>query len=106
MTIRSSDGVTFNLHRSLLEANTGAFPGTDLDADEEVDLEETSEVLEVLFEFVYPKRHPDLLEKESKLVLQLAEAVEKYEVFPAMLACCVRLRQVSRDLIDYNAVLY
>lgn len=48
-------------------------------------------MLDLLFQFVYPKRHPDLKEVEFTLLAQLAEAAEKYEVYAAMQICKVRM---------------
>ncbi|KDR68759.1 hypothetical protein GALMADRAFT_282919, partial [Galerina marginata CBS 339.88] len=99
VTIQSSDGVQFRLHRKHLEAHTGAFPGADsaklIVSDGRADvvhLTEPAEVLEILFEFVYPQRPPDLKDLEFKVLVPLAEAVEKYEVFAAMRMCEMRLR--------------
>ncbi|KDR68754.1 hypothetical protein GALMADRAFT_215610 [Galerina marginata CBS 339.88] len=95
--IQSSDGVQFHLHRRYLEAYTGAFPGLDapFTSDTLADvtcLTESAEILEILFEFVYPRRHPNLEDLEFKTLALLAEAVEKYEVFSAMTICELRLK--------------
>ncbi|KDR80798.1 hypothetical protein GALMADRAFT_61027 [Galerina marginata CBS 339.88] len=91
--VRSSDGFVFQLHRVLLEANTDAFPGSEIDTRGEiVQLTESASVLEILFVFLYPRRHPDLSDKEFQLVADVAEAVGKYEVFSAMNTCNARLK--------------
>ncbi|KDR80797.1 hypothetical protein GALMADRAFT_1107674 [Galerina marginata CBS 339.88] len=91
--IRSSDGIEFDLHRTLLEAYTGAFPGPELDTGGEVlQLTETGNVLKILFEFVYPQRHPDLEDKDFDLIAAVAEAVGKYEVYSAINTCNTRMR--------------
>ncbi|CAA7269261.1 unnamed protein product [Cyclocybe aegerita] len=93
---QSSDGVRFHLHRTNLGVITGAFPGAELDTrDEVVHLAEPARVLEILFQYVYPKRHPDLENLDFQLLAELAEAVEKYEVFPAMNTCVTRLRHYT-----------
>jgi len=93
VTFQSIDGVTFPLQRKYLEANTGAFPGAEFDTHGEVvHLTEKANVLELLFQFVYPKRHPDVEELDFKLLAELAEAAEKYEVFFAMEICRIQMR--------------
>lgn len=95
IVIRSSDGILFGLHRKNLETYAGAFP---LDEAEyrppvlNLTLEESSEVLEVVFEFLYPKRYPDLEDKDFTSLISIAGAVEKYEVFSAMHTCTSRLK--------------
>ena len=58
---------------------------------ETMNLDEASDVLEILFQFVYPRRHPTLEDTEFETLLAVAEAVEKYQVFSAMNLCAVRL---------------
>jgi len=60
-----------------------------------VQLTESGKTLELLFAFVYPKRHPDLDNEDFQTVIELAEAVGKYEVYSAMCACNTRLKCVS-----------
>lgn len=43
-------------------------------------------------QFVYPAWHPDLEELGIDIVAALAEAVEKYEVYPAMNICWQRMK--------------
>ncbi|KAF9565897.1 hypothetical protein CPC08DRAFT_683256 [Agrocybe pediades] len=98
VTIRSSDDVLFKLHRVNLSLLTGAFPGTELATeDKDVQLTEPSVVLEIVFEFIYPKRYPSLRGTDFDLLLQVAEAVGKYEVFPAIQTCEARLRDHFKD---------
>ena len=69
-------------------------PGTSLlvASGEVVPLSESSKVLAVLFAFIYPKRHPDLEDMGFEDVSEVAEAAEKYEVYPAMNVCRKRMR--------------
>jgi len=91
--ICSSDNVLFNLHRANLAVSTGAFPGTEISTNgEHVQLSEPADVLEMVFQFIYPKRHPTLKGLNFSMVLRAAEAAEKYEVFPALHTCEMRLR--------------
>jgi hypothetical protein len=59
ITIRSSDGVLFKVHRKNLARHSDGFPAEDMvipSKDEVVDLTETSETLELLFQYTYPVR--------------------------------------------------
>ncbi|KIM44435.1 hypothetical protein M413DRAFT_24933 [Hebeloma cylindrosporum] len=96
--IQSSDGVIFNLHWKYLQL----YPGFVRDVDdgsqpneekEKMDLDEPSDVLEILFQFVYPKRHPSLEDIDFETLAAVAEAVEKYQVFSAMNLCALRLER-------------
>ncbi|KAF8159387.1 hypothetical protein B0H34DRAFT_796640 [Crassisporium funariophilum] len=91
---QSADSKLFYLQRKNLEAHTGAFPPSEFDTHGEITpLTEESAVLDILFQFVYPKRHPDLEGLGFDIVAGVAEAAEKYEVFSAMNICCIRMRQ-------------
>jgi len=59
-----------------------------------VDLQETSATLELLFQFIYPQRHPALDTTPFEVLAPLAEASEKYQVFPAMNICHIRMRDM------------
>ncbi|KAG5637532.1 hypothetical protein H0H81_004228 [Sphagnurus paluster] len=97
----SSDKVVFQLHRKYLEATCGAFPSAEFETrGEQVPLTEDAETLEVLFQFVYPRRHPDLKSTPFELLSRVAEAAEKYEVFAAMNVCKYRMECVHLDLIS------
>lgn len=76
--------------------NTGAFPpsGSFL-SDEAVHLSESGATLELLFQFIYPERHPTLERLGLAELSLLSEAVEKYEVFPAMFVCHYRMGYVT-----------
>ncbi|KAJ7812471.1 hypothetical protein B0H13DRAFT_1666207, partial [Mycena leptocephala] len=64
---------------------------------EVVDLPETSVTLELLFQFMYPQRHPGLDTTPFKVLGPLAEAAEKYQIFPAMNICHIRVRDLVHD---------
>ncbi|KDR79281.1 hypothetical protein GALMADRAFT_1231551 [Galerina marginata CBS 339.88] len=101
IVIQSVDGLLFRIHRKNLETNTGAFPGPEFDSQGEiVFLSEPAEVLGVVFQFIYPRKHPTLKDLDFKLVAEVAEAVEKYEVFSAMRVCELRLR----DFLPQKAI--
>ena len=93
ITFQSSDRVLFHAHRKNLETNSAAFPPAEmLVCDEFVPLSEDSTTLELLFSFMYPRRHPDLESTPCEILAPLAEAAEKYEVFAAMNICKIRMR--------------
>ena len=90
--IQSEDGVQFHLHRENLKFCTGAFPGKEYETrGEVVILTEPANVLQILFQFVYPKRHPNLKDQDFETVAAIAEAAGKYEVFSAINTCIGRL---------------
>ncbi len=87
----------FHLHRKNLEVNTGAFPGVEFEMNDEiVELSEPSSVLQIMFRFVYPRRHPDLEDEDFETVIAVAEAAGKYDVFSAINTCVARLRYVLK----------
>ncbi|KAF8183210.1 hypothetical protein K438DRAFT_1599891, partial [Mycena galopus ATCC 62051] len=101
VTFKSSDGVLFHVHRKNLEVCTEGFPPSGISTvGEVVQLTETSVTLELLFQFIYPQRHPALDTTPFKILEPLAEASEKYQVFPAMNICHIRLR----DMVHEHAV--
>ncbi|KAG5644260.1 hypothetical protein DXG03_008798 [Asterophora parasitica] len=48
---------------------------------------EKAAVLELMFQFIYPWRQPALGNLDYEVLAELAEAVEKYEVYPAQQIC-------------------
>ncbi|KAF9066350.1 ATP synthase regulation protein NCA2-domain-containing protein [Rhodocollybia butyracea] len=90
---RSSDGVLFFVHKDALGYCSGGFPDGDaITVDPEpVPLTESSSVLEILFQFVYPRKQPALDDMKFSLFLAVAEAAEKYEVYFAMNICQLRM---------------
>nr|GAT48900.1 predicted protein [Mycena chlorophos] len=98
ITFRSSDGVLFRVHRKNLEVCAEGFPPSGFDTNGEVvDLTETSTTLDLLFQFMYPQRHPSLDATPFEVLFPLAEAAEKYQVFPAMNICHIRLRDMVEE---------
>ncbi|KAF7362556.1 hypothetical protein MVEN_00603800 [Mycena venus] len=93
ITISSSDGVLFKVHRRNLETHSGVFADA-ADATrpenggEPVELSETADVLEILFQFMYPQlSQPDFRTMDFKTFAGLAEAVEKYMLYSALKPC-------------------
>lgn len=93
---QSCDGVLFRVHKQYLHHACGGFPPAELPTyDEVVSLTEVAKVLELLFAFVYPRRHPFLDGLDAMTLFALAEAVEKYEVFAGMGICLIRMKCVD-----------
>ncbi|PFH49839.1 hypothetical protein AMATHDRAFT_48377 [Amanita thiersii Skay4041] len=90
---QSADGVKYYIHSKNLESTTGGFPPMEFASDKTgaVLLSERSKVLDLLFVFVYPERQPDLTKVPFDVLVPLAEAVEKYKVYPAMSMCKLRM---------------
>ncbi|KAF7358860.1 hypothetical protein MSAN_01226100 [Mycena sanguinolenta] len=89
VTVRSSDGVLFKLHRMNLKLHSDIFANADNttrpeNGDEVVYLDEASDVLDLLFQFMYRQPQPNLQVVEASLFFRLAEAAEKYLVYSAM----------------------
>jgi len=69
--------------------------------DEVVYLSESSSVLELMFQYMYLQPQPDLREVEWTVMKELAEAVEKYEIYSAIGVCSHRMMEcISEHPID------
>ncbi|KAF8056508.1 hypothetical protein FPV67DRAFT_1431193, partial [Lyophyllum atratum] len=91
----SSDEVLFYIYRKNLEPNAAAFPPAEFETRGEiVPLTEDAATLELLFQYMYPQRHPHLRDVTFNTLSRLAEAAEKYEVFAAMNICSLRMKQL------------
>ncbi|KJA23513.1 hypothetical protein HYPSUDRAFT_66202 [Hypholoma sublateritium FD-334 SS-4] len=103
IVVESSDGTRFRLHRKNIKVHTGsAFLGglycSSVDDPDITCLSEPGDVLEIVFQFLYPQKHPDLgAVTESESVVAIADAVGKYEIYGAMNACEIRLRPFLSD---------
>jgi hypothetical protein len=91
ITFQSSDAIHYRVHRKNLECSAAAFPAADIvsSKDDIVPMLEHSEVLDLLFQFMYTERQPNLRKVSFRVLADLAEAAEKYEVFSAMATCHV-----------------
>jgi len=67
-----------------------------VEQEEVINLTESSNVLAIVFDFMYPRKQGDIEQMEFEVVIQVAEAVEKYQVFSAMKVCELRLKWVIR----------
>lgn len=103
ITIRSSDGVLFKVHKKNLEMHSEGFPGEEVATlNEIVNLTETSTTLELLFQYMYRQPQPDLGKVPFTVLASLAEAAEKYRVFPAIEVCKIYMRYVSFDVVLFS----
>ncbi|KAJ7496456.1 hypothetical protein FB451DRAFT_1207852 [Mycena latifolia] len=110
ITILSSDGVIFKVHRKNLEVHSPVFASagsTTLpeNGGEPVQLSETSAILDLLFQFMYPQPQPDLQVLEFETFAGLAEAAEKYTIHSALTLCRMRMKDSipghPLEVLDY-----
>ena len=102
LTLQSSDGVLYKVHRKNLVLHSETFAAADaisaatgaVDNSEIVSLSENSATLDLLLQFMYRQRQPDLAIVAFEILSELAEAAEKYEVYSAMAMCHVHMRYV------------
>lgn len=88
LVIKSSDGTLFRVHRANLSAHSPVFPGSEFATDDDpVVLQESAEILELLFQHVYPVAGPSVGTIPFGTFKLLAEAAEKYQIFRAMEVC-------------------
>ncbi|KAJ7824318.1 hypothetical protein B0H14DRAFT_2597331 [Mycena olivaceomarginata] len=55
------------------------------------ELSEITDVLDLLFQFMYPQPQPDLRSLDFTVLAALAEAAEKYMVYPALASCRLQM---------------
>ena len=72
----------------------GSWQSTQAKSDAVIQLPEKSATLDLLFQFCYPERHPDLNDVAFDILAELAEAAEKYKVFSAISICTIAMRCV------------
>ncbi|KAF8728410.1 hypothetical protein AX14_006685, partial [Amanita brunnescens Koide BX004] len=70
-------------------------------------MSERSEVLVLLFTFMYPERQPNLTKVGFRVLADLAEAAEKFEVYSAMATCythmAAEIEKYPLDILVYAA---
>lgn len=102
IAFQSIDNVIFQVHSANLTCSSEGFAPPDGTASplahEIIQLIETSDVLELIFQFMYPQRPPDLAAVDFQLLLNVAEAAEKYQVYCAMQICTMHMEHVLRYL--------
>ncbi|PFH49838.1 hypothetical protein AMATHDRAFT_48376 [Amanita thiersii Skay4041] len=86
---QSLDGTKYRIHRENLHYMSGGFPPMvfAVDAKGVMHLPEDSQILDLLFAFMYPESQPDLDGMSFDVVEALTEAAEKYQVYPALEIC-------------------
>lgn len=89
----SSDNIFFQIHKANLKTSAGGFAPPEFESRGEIiHMTETALTLELLFQFCYPDRHPDVEMLGFSEFAILAEAAEKYQVFSAMNICKIRMK--------------
>ncbi|KAF9457610.1 hypothetical protein BDZ94DRAFT_196979 [Collybia nuda] len=102
----STDNVRFLVHKQNLKVNATGFI---LPSEESTNtiLPESTKVLETLFQFCYPDRHPNLMSLEFEDFVLIAEAAEKYHVHAATNICNVRMKRTlpnhAIEVMEYSA---
>ncbi|KZP13245.1 hypothetical protein FIBSPDRAFT_983092 [Athelia psychrophila] len=107
MTFESCDHVLFRVHRKNLESASEGFspPSGTTTSNEFVQLSERAEILDLLFQYMYPQRPPSLDLIEFKVFADLAEAAEKYQMFAAMEICRMVMKAAYNDH-PFEVLLY
>jgi len=110
VTFESCDNVLFKVHLNNLKTHSEGFAPPDetsLSLAEVVNLTESADVLELLFQYIYPQRPPDMKTVNFGVFAGFAEAVEKYQVYAAMDVCNTRMEAAipyhPLQVLDYAA---
>lgn len=83
------------MHRERLDMFSEGFAAPDMASTEEkIPLPENAATLELLFQYCYPRRGPNLRQLSCTTISELAEAVEKYQVYMALEPCRNRMEYV------------
>lgn len=100
ITFESCDRVLFKVHRKNLEVTSEGFspPSGTSATDQVVSLTERAEVLDLLFQYMYPQRPPDLASVPFAIFADLAEAAEKYQLYVAMEFCRMLMKCVVTSI--------
>ncbi|KAF9457805.1 hypothetical protein BDZ94DRAFT_1118483, partial [Collybia nuda] len=94
VSYQSSDHVRFLVHKDNLSVTAVGFPTKmENQPDTPILLPETGEVLDCIFRFCYPERHPDLSTLDFEIFSQIADTAEKYKVFAAMNVCNIQMNK-------------
>jgi hypothetical protein len=89
----SSDNILFQIHKANLKTSAGGFAPPEFESQGEIiHITETALTLELLFQFCYADRHPDVEMLGFSEFAILAEAAEKYQVSSAMNICKIRMK--------------
>ncbi|KAG5641058.1 hypothetical protein DXG03_006283 [Asterophora parasitica] len=103
-----TDGVLFHIpKRNLLFSGPNGFPGMSDPSQSGliIDLAESGSILNFVFQFIARGPQPALKNIEFTTLAVLADAVEKYRVYPATQLCCLlMLQNMHKDpisVLDY-----
>ncbi|KZV62484.1 hypothetical protein PENSPDRAFT_247767 [Peniophora sp. CONT] len=89
----SSDNVLFKVHRASLASHSAVFPGQEVVTNGEiVSLSESSAVLDIILQYIYPSPPCHLDGLPFTTLYQVAEAAEKYQMFAVMEICRILLQ--------------
>ena len=93
LVLVSSDGHRFGTHMTNLGEFTGSFPLQITPGNgEEVQMPDLdSKALSLFLKYVHHHRQPDLSNVPFTIITELAEAVEKYDVYSATEICKVQM---------------
>ena len=109
---QSVDGVQYHIHRKNLQCCAAAFPPDEFESDKQeiIHLTETSRCLDLLFAFMYPQPTPDVRNMPIQVVIELAEASEKYQAFALMTICKLKMTYVlffvSLAIFSFNSAMF
>ncbi|KAF9474609.1 hypothetical protein BDN70DRAFT_841996 [Pholiota conissans] len=99
VTFISADKIVFKIHSKYFEATSGGFAVPEYTLVEEpVDLAESGEVLEILFQYIHPPSElgkflqPSVMDLDTDLFFEVAKAAEKYIVYSVMNMCIMRMQ--------------
>lgn len=99
ITLQSSDGILFKVHRKNLEVHSEGFAAADSisgtgpeSKSEIVLLSETSTTLDLLLQYMYRQPQPDLQQVDFDTLAGVAEAAEKYQVYAAISICRIFMK--------------
>jgi len=104
----TSDGHKFGAHSKNLEAHGEAFPPISSTSQSNVPfahLTELSDVVKLILQLVHLQRWPDLGEIPFQLLDGLADATEKYLMFPAMAICKIHM-EAATSSHPFEVLLY
>lgn len=92
VVFKSCDGVLFKVHRKRLNTFSEGFAAPDMvKTNEQIPLPETAEVLELLFQYCYPRRGPSLKALSFQTLNDLTESMEKYQIYMGLEPCKERM---------------
>ena len=97
--MQSSDNVLFKFNKRQLGSHSGVFASAEVFSvsatGEQVELTEPSEVVDLLLQLMSLQEPPDLKSLDFQTLAELAEAVEKYDVFHSKSTCRMLMQYVN-----------